>query len=174
MDELVTLVKEFRSKIDFAFNEGLFLHDITFNRFPKACCGDACCLLAEYLKANGIQTIYVCGVFRNQSHAWLVLKDNTIHNPDPKYYTMPDEIKSLLTAYGMEVSDEPYNISKYEDIDLINGTLIDITADQFGQPPIYIGPMDQFHRKFIFDFAHDYNGLGNCRLLSLYNLIMRR
>ena len=29
-----------------------------------------------------------------------------------------------------------------------------------------------FHRKFVFDFAHDYNSLEDGRLYSLYNKIM--
>ena len=106
------------------------------------------------------------------SHAWLVLKDSSIHEPSPKYYTIPDEIRTLLKTYGEEVSDKSADISKYEESNLANGTLIDITADQFGQAPIYIGPMDCFHRKFVFDFAHDYNSLEDGRLYSLYNKIM--
>ena len=171
MNELIALVKEFRSKMDCAFHEGLFSTDIAFKRFPKGCCGDTCYLLAEFLKSHGINTVYVCSTFRDQSHAWLMLKDNSIHNPIPKYYSIPDEIKMLIRTYGEEVSDESVDISKYEESDLVNGTLIDITADQFGQAPIYIGPMDCFHRKFVFDFAHDYRSLETPRLFNLYHLI---
>ena len=85
---------------------------------------------------------------------------------------MPDEIRKVLELYGEEASNEPVDISKYEDSDLSNGILIDITADQFGQSPLYVGPMDLFHQKFTFDFAHDYNGFGNERLSHLYDLIM--
>ena len=172
MDAIIELVQAFRAKLDYAYNEGLFSNDIIFHRFPKGCCGDTCYLLAEYLKVHGIQTIYVCGLFHNQSHAWLVIKDNRIHVPAPKYYTMPDEIRKVLELYGEEASNEPVDISKYEDSDLSNGILIDITADQFGQSPLYVGPMDLFHQKFTFDFAYDYNGFGNERLSHLYDLIM--
>lgn len=173
MDEIIALVKEFRSKMDYAFREGLFSADIVFRSFPKGCCGDTSDLLAEFLKNHGISTVYVCGTFRDQSHAWLVLKDSNICTPAPKYCIVPNEAKKLLGVYGEKIPDEPIDISKYEESDLVNGTLIDITADQFGQAPIYIGPMDCFHRKFIFDFAHDYRGLEPSRQFNLYHIIMR-
>lgn len=169
MDAIMKLVQTFRAKLDYAYNEGLFSDDIIFHHFPKGCCGDTCLLLAEYLKLHGIQTIYVCGSFHEQSHAWLVIKDNRIHIPAPKYYTMPDELR---IAYGEEKPNGPIDISKCEGSDLSNGILIDITADQFGQAPLYVGSMDPFHQKFTFNFAHDYNGFGNDRLSHLYDLIM--
>ena len=82
---------------------------------------------------------------------------------------MPDELR---IAYGEEKPNGPIDISKCEGSDLSNGILIDITADQFGQAPLYVGPMDPFHQKFTFNFAHDYNGFGNDRLSHLYDLIM--
>lgn len=172
MDTIIELVQAFRAKLDYAYNEGLFSGDIIFHRFPKGCCGDTCYLLAEYLKLHGIQTIYVCGTFRDKSHAWLVIKDNRIHIPTPKYYTMPNELRKVLATYGETASNEPINISKYEGSDLSNGILVDITADQFGQAPLYVGPMDPFHQEFTFNFAHDYIGFGNDRLSHLYDLIM--
>ena len=172
MDAVMELVQAFRAKLDYAYNEGLFSDDIIFRHFPKGCCGATCYLLAEYLKLHGIQTIYVCGSFHNQSHAWLVIKDTHIQIPTPKYYTMPNEIRKILATCGEEAPDGPMDISKYEGRDLSNGTLIDITADQFGQAPLYVGPMDPFHQEFTFDFAHDYNGFGNDRLSHLYDLIM--
>ena len=174
MNELMKKVIDFRSKMDCASREGLFSNDIIFSHFPKGCCGDTCYLLAEYLKQHGIQTIYVCGTFHEQSHAWLVVKDNSIHIPAPKYYTMPNETKKLLEElFGEAIPNEPIDISKYEESDLAKGILIDITADQFGQGSIYVGPLDHFHRKFDFDFAHDYDGLEDGRLFRLYDKILR-
>ncbi|ASA21276.1 hypothetical protein [Paenibacillus donghaensis] len=47
-----------------------------FNRFPRACCGDASNLLAKYLREqHGVETIYVCGWRKGQSHAWLEYND---------------------------------------------------------------------------------------------------
>lgn len=172
MDAIMELVQTFRAKMDYAYIEGLFSDDIIFRRFPKGCCGDTCYLLAEYLNLHGIQTIYVCGSFHDQSHAWLVIKDNRIHIPSPKYYTMPDDLRKTLKIYGEKTPNAPIDVSKYEDSDLSNGILIDITADQFGQAPLYVGPMDAFHQKFTFDFAHNYNGFGNDRLSHLYDLII--
>ena len=85
---------------------------------------------------------------------------------------MPNIIKKLLESYGDVVPNEAIDISKYEESDLAKGILIDITADQFGQGSIYVGPLDHFHRKFDFDFAHDYNGFGSARLSRLYDIIM--
>ena len=172
MNELVKMASLFRSKMDRSLRDCLFANDIIFRRFPRGCCGDTCYLLAEYLKEHGVQTIYVCGTFHDQSHAWLVVKDESIHIPTPKYYTTPVEIKRLLESYGETVPDKPVDISKYEECDLEEGVLVDITADQFGQKPVYVGPLDQFHREFNFDFAHDYNGFGNNRLSRLYDSII--
>ena len=102
-----------------------------------------------------------------------MVKDNSIHIPAPKYYTMPNETKKLLEElFGEAIPNEPIDISKYEESDLAKGILIDITADQFGQGSIYVGPLDHFHRKFDFDFAHDYDGLEDGRLFRLYDKII--
>ena len=171
IEMLTNLARSFRSKVDSALHEGLFSNDIVFNHFPRACCGDTCYLLAEFLKQHGIQTIYVCGTRLNQSHAWLVVKDESIHLPVPQYYVMPDELKEIIKQYSGEIPKEPLVVLKYELSDLADGILIDVTADQFGEEPVYVGPMDRFHRKFDYDFAHDYNGFGTKRLSCLYSII---
>ena len=47
-------VYAFRKAIDWAKHEGKLDNDFIFCRFPCACCGDTCYLLAEYLKTKGI------------------------------------------------------------------------------------------------------------------------
>lgn len=78
------LAIEFRKAIECAQNEGAFNGDKILSRFPKGCCGIISSLLAKYLFENGINSYEVSGTFRSenpeetQSHAWLMLEDNTI------------------------------------------------------------------------------------------------
>ncbi|MFT8349294.1 transglutaminase domain-containing protein [Clostridium saccharoperbutylacetonicum] len=43
--------------------------------FPRGCCGDASNLLAKFLRDNGIECEYVCGIKGQQSHVWLECDD---------------------------------------------------------------------------------------------------
>lgn len=84
MVEIKGLVNQFRNAINAAKDAGEFDNDFSFCRFPRGCCGDASCLLAQYLLKNDIKTYYVCGTYRDditesiQSHAWLQTIDQTI------------------------------------------------------------------------------------------------
>ena len=73
----------------------------------------------------------------------------------------------------MEHPEEEVDITKYEAEDLIDGLIIDITADQFDDYniPVYVGPIDTFHQTFDLIQAHDYVGLNNERLCSLFRII---
>lgn len=81
---IYSLVTKFRKAVECAQNEGAFNGDQILSRFPKGCCGIISSLLAKYLLENGINSYEVSGTFRNenpeetQSHAWLVLEDNTV------------------------------------------------------------------------------------------------
>lgn len=138
------IVTKFKAAILAAKDGQCFVDDFSFNQFPRGCCGDTCYLLAEYLKTKGIQTIYVCGSDHGQSHAWLVIKDHRVKEPTPRshnIYEFPDDIKHLIALYGGEnVMDKDHkrDNTNYEEGDLIDGIIIDITADQFGEMPIYI------------------------------------
>lgn len=169
---LCELVHQFRSAIIAARDDRRFCNDIAFYNFPYACCGDASYLLAKYLKSKGVETVYVWGEKLDQSHAWLVVKDHRVKEPTPRFYEAPDNIKDILNLYSNDAYNEPINITHYEEDDLINGIIIDITADQFGEKPIYIDYMDEFHKRFIFVAAHDYRGLWDGRLRELYHTIM--
>lgn len=111
------LAVRFRNAIDAAKAAGEFDKDLSFNKFPRACCGDASNLLGEYLLENGIDSYYVCGTcyFDNceeetQAHAWIQ----------------------------------------------IDGLIVDITGDQFGDREayyhyaerVYVGTGDLFHDLF--------------------------
>ena len=84
--ELINLVIQFREALDAADVAGEFKKDISFNRFPTACCGDAVDFLVQYLLENGIDSSYVCGNYyyddselNAQSHAWLMGGDLIVH-----------------------------------------------------------------------------------------------
>lgn len=172
-EKIYNLVRQFREAIMNARDADLFQGDIVFERFPKACCGDTCYLLAEFLHFKGIDTIYVCGDDKGQSHAWLVVKDWRIKSPEPSFYDAPDEIVDLLNNYSGGAYKEPIDITHYVEDDLIEGLIIDITADQFGEVPVFVNCMDDFHRRFEFEMAQDYVDLSNGRLRNLYRKILR-
>lgn len=168
------LIEKFRIAIDTAKSRDEFEKDISFNNFPRACCGDTSELLACYLKSFGYDTIYVCGVFGDQSHAWLVLNDKRVSQPAQRFYDAPEEIRDVLNLYSNGQYNEPINVTRFEAENVENGLVIDITADQFAEMknmPVYIGYMDDFHRKFEFDFAREYDGLKDYRLVQLYRKI---
>ena len=141
MDTLQHICEDFRRKIELAHEKGAFVDDVTFKHFPKGCCGLTCYLLSEYLLEYKAKTIYVWGTYSGQSHAWLVLKDKRVATPTQKYNLMPDSYKTFLQSYGQEVYDEPFVTINYKYEDIKDGLIIDITADQFGQSPVYLGPL---------------------------------
>ena len=173
-NHLYELVCDFKAALVQARETGDFSGDIVFRKFPRGCCGDTCCLLAEYLLAHGIDTIYVCGSERDQSHAWLVIKDRRVKNPKTKHYELPEDIRDILNLYGSSDNDGSINTMHYEKRDLKNGLIVDITADQFGENPVLIEYMGDFHERFRFDFARDCGGIGDDpRLRKIYNIAMK-
>lgn len=72
---------KFRQAIEKAKFAGEFTNDRILFKFPTACCGDASCLLGQYLLDYGISSKYVCGNYYYddgggaQSHAWLEIGD---------------------------------------------------------------------------------------------------
>lgn len=61
----------------------------------------------------------------------------------------------------------------YEETDLCNGLIIDITSDQFEgyDNPVYVGYMDEFHKSFDFVQAVDCDGVDEGRRSILYRVI---
>ena len=160
----------FRNAIDEARNQGLFRDDLTFWHFPRGCCGDTCYLLASYLKAYGVDTIYVWGDRGRQSHAWLVVNDNRVRQPKPRYAEIDPQYRCLASRYGNSV-DESTDCTTYTARDLTNGLIIDITADQFGETSVYVGNRNDFYKRFTFRDAHVCNGAHEYRLNKLYQEI---
>lgn len=171
-DEVYNLASIFRSAIISAKDEGYFSRDYSFNHFPRGCCGDTCYLLATFLKSYDIQTIYVWGDYGMQSHAWLVVNDERVKLPKTRQINMGTECEALLRLYGNE-SGYPKEITNYQARDLSNGLVVDITADQFGEPPVYVGKRNAFYQKYLFRGAHICDGVSDYRLNEAYRKIMQ-
>ncbi len=160
----------FKSAMLAAQREGLFEGDDVFCRFPNGCCGLTCYLLASFLKIHNIETLYVWGERGDQSHAWLVINDDRVRKPIPRYIEVEDEYVDLLSQYGGRI-DGPIEDTRYRARDLTNGLVVDITSDQFGEPSVYVGNRNAFYRKFTFREAHICEGVDDFRLHSLYRAI---
>ena len=167
------LASNFRKAFENAQREGEFGSDITFNRFPRGCCGDTCYLLAEYLKGFGVKTVWYSANRGRGTHAWLVVKDNRVKKPKRRFNSYPEKVCDVLRAYGVENPEVSIDVTKYEEADLSHGLIIDITADQFDgfYESVYVGKADGFHKSFEFGQAHDYDGLRDGRLCSLYRIV---
>lgn len=146
-------VKDLASKYRLAIEKALIIgdlnNDFSFCHFPRGCCGDTNDLLAQYLLVNGIKTYYVCGKY---------------------YYKHPTG--NVQTHAWLWTEDK---------------TIIDITGDQFKNNftflnfniPVYVGPMDSFHKLFTVEDRdiHENRGLETLgsfclpRLHKLYSLI---
>ena len=160
----------FKSAIIAARDDGLFNGDDSFCHFPRGCCGDTCYLLASFLNDYGVETLYVWGDRGFQSHAWLVVNDDRVRKPIRRPIEIEDEYAELLCQYGGGI-DRAIEDARYKARDLTNGLIIDITADQFGETPVYVGARNTFYRKFTFRDAHICDGVCNNRLSQLYRNI---
>ena len=84
MEKIIRYAVLFRHAIEKALEAGAFNNDKQFSGFPSGCCGEASDLLAQYLLNKWFEIRYVCGTYRGntvddrQSHAWLIVDDNTI------------------------------------------------------------------------------------------------
>lgn len=168
--DIYELASIYRAAIQDAKAEGLFNRDISFSCFPKRCCGDTCYLLAAFLKDYGISTIYVWGDYGHQTHAWLVVNDSRIKQPTPRYVDVENKYMQLLRQYGNE-RNGPIVDTRYRARDLTNGLVIDITADQFGERPVYVGKRNSFYQKYRFREADVIHSLPGGRLSEIYRKI---
>lgn len=166
------LAQQYRDAMDKARDAGAFAFDDKFCKFPDQCCGDTCNLLAVYLMNHGIQTLWISNDGDLGSHAWLVVIDDDISEPSGRV-DYPDYMKSVLEGYGAPNFEQQDSFYRKEDLE--NGTIVDITADQFDKRynPVYVDKMDSFHRQFEFRQAYDYIPLPNLndRLQKLYRIV---
>ena len=171
--DIYVLAKKFRRAIENARDNHMFKNDLTFDDFPNWCCRDASLLLAEYLRHYDINTIYVWGTDdTGQTHGWLVLKDERVNGPTVHNVNLPNSIIDILKGYSNNRFDAPIENIYYDEEDILEGMIIDITAEQFDDVPIYMGYMDEVHARFSFESANDYHRLGDYRLNELYRIII--
>lgn len=53
-----------------------YLGKVYFGDFPLGACGNACCILAQWLQSKGLAEVrYICGERAGSSHAWLEVDD---------------------------------------------------------------------------------------------------
>lgn len=167
------LAKQFRTAVENARDDGLFEGD-DFDNFPKRCCGDTSCLLAEFLRTQGQESIYVWGEdYTGQTHAWLVMKDERVNIPEPTYLELPDDIRNVMNSYSNDAYNVPIDVSNYTENDVAEGLIVDITADQFEESPVYVNYIYDFYRQFDFRSANDFTELGSDRLRNIYQTILR-
>ena len=168
-----SLVNSFRRKIDRAQRKALFV-DTMLEEFPTQCCGVTSRLLAEYLLGNGVETLWISAeeFGTHETHAWLVVKDDRIDSPRSCFDDVPNNIIGLLGAYGGGNSESIRESTCYEEENIKNGLIIDITGDQFNEAPVYVGCMDDFHKRFDFVAAYEHEGLPHEEYAELYDIII--
>lgn len=168
-----SLANSFRKKIDRAQSEGLFV-DTMLEEFPVQCCGIASRLLAEFLQDNRVETLWISAeeFETRETHAWLVVKDDKIDSPRVCFDDVPNNIIGLLGKYGGGNSERFREATCYKEQNIENGLIIDITGDQFSEAPVYVGYMDDFHKRFDFVAAYEHDGLPSEEYAELYEIIM--
>lgn len=149
-EKIETAAIAFRNAILSAKEQNAFTNDEWwFCGFPKGCCGDTSELLAQYLKTKGIKTLYVWGQDPRGSHAWLVVEDELVNGHMLDHHILD----------GAEYVQD--------------GLIIDITADQFGEPPIYVGRENEFYKRYSIERVFPCDGLTEYRLRNLYSKIVQ-
>ena len=78
----------------------------------------------------------------------------------------------LLGKYDGGNSERIRESTCYEEQNIKNGLIIDITGDQFDEAPVYVGYMDDFHKRFDFVAAYEHEGLPNDEYAELYEIII--
>lgn len=172
-NEIWSLAKNFRKRLEQAQNKEMLVGTM-LEEFPIQCCGIASRLLAEFLRNIGVETLYISSedYGAHEPHAWLVVKDERINLPRCCFADVPNNVMDLLSTYGSSSIGSISEASCYDAHDVENGLIIDITGDQFGEDPVYVGYKDRFHQRFEFISAHEHEGLCDKELLELYKIII--
>lgn len=172
-EEIYQYARCFRNALVTARDDGRFDKDHSFYHFPRGCCGDTSCLLAQFFLDYELKTVLYHASKSDYTHAWLVVNDDRISKPSPTSYCFPEEILQVIKDYSAEEPKAVINTTHYVKEDLAQGLLIDITGDQFANysKPVFVGYMDAFHSGFEFDEADDFDGLHGFRLKELYKIV---
>lgn len=173
-EKLHCLVYQFWNAIMYARDDHQFEWDETFDNFPCACCRDASDLLARFLYENGYDTLSVYGDCQGSSHRWLVWDDGQIGAPETWYLKdiVPSDILQHYNSYGSDTSTQENPYYRYTERDIEDCVIIDITADQFKDPPVYCDRWSLIRKKYKFIKAEKYEDLRTNRLHRLYDTII--
>lgn len=133
MKDIKQLVGQFRDAIDAAREAGEFQKDYSFYNFPRGCCGDTCDLLAAFLLAHGITTYYVWGIYKGQTHAWLLTGNHTIIDiTGDQFHSRPEFLNYNESAY-VGTADGFHNLFKYENRNIRENKGLDALASTCSQ-----------------------------------------
>lgn len=172
---IYSLARKFRELIIRAKEKGYFTNT-KFQQFPEQCCGDASFLLAQFFLDENISTLWVSGQEDNtyETHAWLVIDDQRVSLPQCCINEIPNSIVDLYGTYGGYNADTLRKKVRYDADDIECGLIVDITGDQFGEESVYVGYMDDFHSRFAFHEAIQFEGLSDPMLVELYAVILNQ
>lgn len=173
VDLIRQLSVNYRKAIEDAVATGRLNLYQPFHKFPTGCCGKACYLLAEYLRANGVNTICCFSNRNDWTHAWLVLKEEWMKPLPVGEVAELDEYERIASAYWTVSCEEQLFHEEYDNDTTAKGILIDITGDQFRdcQDAVYVGRMDKFHKSFEFRSAIAFEGLNDRKDREMYSII---
>ena len=115
MNNINRLVKQFRDAIDVARDTGDFNNDFSFYKFPRGCCGDTSDLLGQFLLENFIRTYYVFGMYKNQSHAWLLTENRIIIDITGDQFKNNMDFLNYDKSVYVGAEDDFYRLFKVED-----------------------------------------------------------
>ena len=172
-EKLKNLVYQFWNAIIKARNAGDLDWDERFANFPTACCRDASDLLGKYLYENGYNTLSIYGECQGSTHRWLVWDDGQIGHPETWRFkdVVPSEMMKYYDLYGGNISPQQ-SYYRYSESDIENCLIIDITADQFADSPVYCDYWQPIREKYKFASADNYEDLRTNRLQNLYKTIV--
>ncbi|MGL5331147.1 MAG: hypothetical protein ACRDD7_17925 [Peptostreptococcaceae bacterium] len=126
MNDIKRLVRQFRDAIDVARDIGDFDNDFSFNKFPRGCCGDTSDLLAQFLLENQIRTYYVYGMYRGQSHAWLLTDNKTIIDITGDQFKDNSDFLNYDKSVYVGTEDDLHRLFKVENRNIRENSGLDV------------------------------------------------
>lgn len=128
----------FRNAIEKALQNGDFVDNLVYSRFPHGCCGMTSDLLAFFFESHNIKAKYVCGITSrgetliSQSHAWLLIDETIIvditgdqFKLDKCFYNFDKKVfvGKHHPFYSLFVVDPEKDIQEYKDFDFLSFSL---------------------------------------------------
>lgn len=168
--------KQFYLAMDSLRDSDVFKNDDVFRWYPRGCCGNIAELLAKYLLSKGIETVYVWGKDKTeQSHAWLVIKDEHVQETKKQeFYTTNNVMSEILILPDNNRINDKLAIREaiYTEADVQNDLIVDIGGTWLSGIPVYVGYKNKFYEKFSFETAHSFKELAENRLFQIYQAVL--